>query len=168
MGRDRRGIYKLLCVSFCGEAEWLQGVWRYGMNVAKMMTPEQERRFVMRMARYERQWQDDVHSRLVRQRRVIRPPVPRKYVGRRVAPIQVWPVFGKDAIRWERQDGRCYWCCRSLHETGYHVDHLLPRCMGGTNVESNLRLSCPRCNSSKSGKLPMDFAVSLFLPKMSF
>lgn len=63
-----------------------------------------------------------------------------------------------------RQSHRCYWCCALLTNKPYHIDHLIPRAKGGSNDISNLRLSCVSCNLSKSAALPMDFALSLFLP----
>jgi len=61
------------------------------------------------------------------------------------------------------QSHRCYWCCKLLTNQKYHIDHIYPRIRGGANDPSNLRLSCPTCNISKSDQLPMDFALSLFL-----
>ena len=63
-----------------------------------------------------------------------------------------------------KQSHRCYWCCALLTNKPYHIDHLIPRAKGGSNDISNLRLSCVSCNLSKSATLPMDFALSLFLP----
>lgn len=34
----------------------------------------------------------------------------------------------------------------------FHVDHILPRSLGGADVEENLQLLCPRCNSRKGGR----------------
>jgi len=31
----------------------------------------------------------------------------------------------------------------------FHVDHIIPRAMGGADVEENLQLLCPRCNARK-------------------
>lgn len=40
----------------------------------------------------------------------------------------------------------CAYCSVSFEETGYHVEHVVPVSVGGTNLISNLCLSCPRCN----------------------
>lgn len=61
---------------------------------------------------------------------------------------------------------RCPGCMRSQNEGGtpededpryyfsedFHVDHIIPRSMGGADVEENLQLLCPRCNGRKGGR----------------
>jgi 5-methylcytosine-specific restriction endonuclease McrA len=52
----------------------------------------------------------------------------------------------------------CYWCGRPITErTGLHIDHVIPRCAGGSSEAANLVPACERCNLSKSGKLPWDW-----------
>jgi hypothetical protein len=58
--------------------------------------------------------------------------------------------------QFERQRGRCFWCHKTLSK-GYHVDHVVPLCKGGTNSPENLVICCPRCNCSKRGTHPMDW-----------
>ena len=36
---------------------------------------------------------------------------------------------------------------------GLHLDHVLPRCAGGSRALDNLQVLCASCNSSKSGTL---------------
>ena len=40
---------------------------------------------------------------------------------------------------------------------GYHVDHIQPLALGGSNDKANLQLLCPTCNLRKSAKHPVDF-----------
>ena len=40
---------------------------------------------------------------------------------------------------------------------GYHVDHIMPLILGGSNHPSNLQCLCQKCNLSKGGKHPDDW-----------
>jgi len=70
--------------------------------------------------------------------------------------VTVRPRFGSTR-RWRRlralvlaRDGhRCATCGRY----GNDVDHIVPRCMGGPDVPSNLRVRCAHCNRTDGGKL---------------
>jgi len=46
----------------------------------------------------------------------------------------------------EVQGPNCAYCFGSFDSTGYHVEHIIPLCVGGTNKIDNLCLSCPKCN----------------------
>jgi hypothetical protein len=60
---------------------------------------------------------------------------------------------------------RCPGCLRqqSTHEEEtdprhyfqgeFHVDHIIPRARGGADVEENLQLLCPQCNSRKGARV---------------
>lgn len=67
---------------------------------------------------------------------------------------------------WTGQQGKCYYCGTALQQTGghterYHIDHLVPLALGGTNYPSNLVLACPPCNSEKSGIPPEEYLSSI-------
>ena len=62
--------------------------------------------------------------------------------------------------QYERQHGRCYWCSGEVGNT-YHVDHVVPLSLGGSNGPENLVVACPFCNDSKGAKHPMDWAGML-------
>lgn len=53
----------------------------------------------------------------------------------------------------EAQDGCCAGCRASL-EDGYHVDHVMPIVLGGSNWPDNLQLLCPPCNRKKGALHP--------------
>ena len=59
------------------------------------------------------------------------------------------------------QKGKCWWCNKPCSDD-YHVDHLIPLAQGGHNNPSNIVIACPRCNLSKSDKLPEEWAGKLF------
>lgn len=57
----------------------------------------------------------------------------------------------------KKQKGRCAGCCDALDGKDYHVDHIQPIALGGSNWPSNLQLMCPFCNMSKGGRPPEEF-----------
>ena len=61
--------------------------------------------------------------------------------------------------RFRLQRGKCA-CCRVSIADGYHVDHIQPLALGGSNDKTNLQLLCPTCNTKKSAKHPIDFMQS--------
>mgnify|MGYP003403780556 FL=1 len=52
---------------------------------------------------------------------------------------------------------KCANCKKSIKD-GYHIDHRIPVAKGGDNSFFNIELLCPKCNLSKSAKLPHVFA----------
>ena len=61
-----------------------------------------------------------------------------------------------------RQRDRCGYCDKSL-KRGFHVDHVIPLVLGGTNNRANLQLLCASCNTRKGKKHPLDYAKTLGL-----
>lgn len=63
------------------------------------------------------------------------------------------------------QRGRCAYFrnCNNRLGDDYHVDHIYPIALGGTNDRSNIQLACPACNQLKSAQHPVDFAQSIGL-----
>lgn len=61
----------------------------------------------------------------------------------------------------KRQRGRCYYCGEEVG-SAYHIDHVIPLALGGTNDPGNIVIACPRCNLQKSSHHPMDFAGRMF------
>jgi 5-methylcytosine-specific restriction endonuclease McrA len=54
------------------------------------------------------------------------------------------------------QKNRCI-VCRISIKNKYHIDHIIPLALGGSNDKNNLQLLCPHCNFTKSSKHPVDF-----------
>jgi 5-methylcytosine-specific restriction endonuclease McrA len=48
-------------------------------------------------------------------------------------------------------------CCRIDISKKYHIDHITALSKGGKNVSENIQLLCPKCNTEKSAKNPIDF-----------
>jgi 5-methylcytosine-specific restriction endonuclease McrA len=40
----------------------------------------------------------------------------------------------------------------------YHIDHIIPLKLGGSNWPENIQLLCPPCNRAKAAKPPLEFA----------
>ena len=56
------------------------------------------------------------------------------------------------------QKGRCAGGCgQSLASCRIHVDHIVPRCLGGMDGRRNRQLTCDDCNIRKGGKHPLDY-----------
>jgi 5-methylcytosine-specific restriction endonuclease McrA len=47
--------------------------------------------------------------------------------------------------------------CKADISSGYHVDHVMPLALGGSNDKANIQLLCQTCNTSKGAKHPVDF-----------
>lgn len=73
-------------------------------------------------------------------------PAPAPYVSRRRREI------------FEASAGRCHYCGTPLDLTGkWHVEHQLPRALGGGNDSMNLVAACVRCNLAKSDQSAIEF-----------
>lgn len=57
------------------------------------------------------------------------------------------------------QRGKCACCGEPLGDS-YHLDHIMPLALGGTNTDDNMQLLRARCNSQKSAKHPVDYMQS--------
>lgn len=49
---------------------------------------------------------------------------------------------------------RCWWCGKPIEGIKYHIDHRVPLSRGGSNMPENIVIVHPKCNLSKSNKLP--------------
>lgn len=54
------------------------------------------------------------------------------------------------------QKGKCA-CCGQPLNGKYHLDHIMPLALGGTNSDDNVQLLHPICNNQKAAKHPVDF-----------
>lgn len=58
-----------------------------------------------------------------------------------------------------KQKNRCPVCGVGI-SSKYHIDHVMPLALGGTNFINNIQLLCPPCNLSKGARHPMEFMRS--------
>lgn len=57
-----------------------------------------------------------------------------------------------------RSQGRCFYCATALQLEGdWHVEHQMPKAMGGTNEAINLVAACPCCNLGKSDRSAIEY-----------
>jgi hypothetical protein len=60
----------------------------------------------------------------------------------------------------ESSKGRCHYCAKPLDLTGkWHIEHQLPRALGGRDDEMNLVAACVPCNLGKSDRTAIEFVV---------
>lgn len=57
------------------------------------------------------------------------------------------------------QRGKCTCCSKPLGDD-YHLDHIMPLALGGTNTDDNVQLLRAECNRSKYAKHPVDYMRS--------
>lgn len=58
----------------------------------------------------------------------------------------------------ERCAGRCHYCRTALTLEGtWHVEHMLPRALGGTDDPFNLVAACAPCNLAKRDRTALEF-----------
>lgn len=50
-----------------------------------------------------------------------------------------------------RGDRKCAWCRRKLTKALLQIDHVVPRCDGGSDRPDNLVPACSGCNAARSG-----------------
>lgn len=55
------------------------------------------------------------------------------------------------------QRGLCACGCKKKLEDKYHLDHIMPLALGGSNEDWNIQLLSPECNKQKHAKNPIDF-----------
>lgn len=58
---------------------------------------------------------------------------------------------------------RCHFCSCELTADTATVDHLRPRCRGGTNASENLVLSCQSCNCTKGNRTEAEFRAGIVI-----
>ncbi|MCX5470459.1 HNH endonuclease [Alcaligenes sp. A-TC2] len=79
-----------------------------------------------------------------------------KVSGRNFPRATYWPAWVKDAL-FHRDNGRCGKCNCDLTgvlsiERRFHIDHMIPISLGGTNDPTNLQVLCDRCNLQKGNR----------------
>lgn len=64
---------------------------------------------------------------------------------------------GLSAKLFKLQKGKCACGCKQPLGDNYHLDHIMPLALGGSNTNDNIQLLRQRCNNQKSAKHPVEF-----------
>ena len=80
-------------------------------------------------------------------------PLTKSYCARISNPE--WPSLRASVM--ERDRSTCQYCGKPAE----HVDHIIPKCQGGTDEPDNLVAACAPCNLSKGGRTPEQAGMEL-------
>lgn len=70
------------------------------------------------------------------------------------------PVSRRRRDIFAKSHGCCHYCSTPLTLDGsWHVEHMLPRALGGADEASNLVAACVPCNLSKSDRTAVEFVM---------
>ena len=114
-------------------------------------------------AKYQRQWRNvntEKHNKYAREWSNANPQKCKAYRHNRKARVKGnGGKLSPDIIKtlMALQKGKCACCGKNLKD-GYHLDHIMPIALGGTNTDDNVQLLTPSCNLRKSAKHPDDWA----------
>lgn len=76
------------------------------------------------------------------------------------APAPVAYVARRRRAIFEASGGRCHYCGTALELTGkWHIEHQLPRALGGGDGGLNLVAACVPCNLGKSDSTAIEFVT---------
>jgi 5-methylcytosine-specific restriction endonuclease McrA len=81
----------------------------------------------------------------------------------RVRPVvDRWrPVSKRRRDVFSKCRGRCHYCGGALALDGiWHVEHMLPRALGGLDAASNLVAACAPCNLEKRDRTALEFVTA--------
>ena len=79
-----------------------------------------------------------------------------------VAGVARRPVSKRRRELFEKSEGKCHYCRGALTLDGkWHVEHMMPRALGGEDELGNLVASCVACNLAKRDKTAIEFVSQL-------
>lgn len=79
--------------------------------------------------------------------------------GERDGPVQrTPPVPRRRRAIFDKSEGKCHYCgCKLQLEGRWHIEHMVPRALGGRSEESNLVAACAPCNLKKRDQTDHEF-----------
>jgi len=73
----------------------------------------------------------------------------------------VRPISRRRREIFARSDGRCHYCRTALTLEGrWHVEHMMPRALGGEDAPGNLVAACAPCNLAKNDRTALEFIAT--------
>lgn len=76
------------------------------------------------------------------------------------APMRRRPVSKRRRDVFVKSAGQCHYCGTTLTLDGrWHVEHMMPRALGGPDELPNLVASCVPCNQAKGGRTAIEFVA---------
>lgn len=113
---------------------------------------------------YRRQWRDSNRPRLnslMVDWKAANPEKVKAIDSKRRSRMSIGSHSSEDITHiLESQKWACLYCSADL-SNGYHVDHRMPLCLGGSNWPANLQALCAKCNLRKGGKHPDVFELEI-------
>lgn len=80
--------------------------------------------------------------------------------------IRVRPISRRRREVFKKSEGSCHYCRRTLTLDGvWHVEHMLPRALGGADEIGNLVAACAPCNLAKGDRTAVEFATQSALTR---
>ena len=85
-----------------------------------------------------------------------------RQVNARTESAEKKPIPRRRKQVFEKSQGKCHYCDTSLDiEGAWHIEHMMPRALMGTNEPSNLVASCIPCNMKKRDRTAEEFMAEL-------
>jgi 5-methylcytosine-specific restriction endonuclease McrA len=113
-------------------------------------------RAVLAAAEHLAQQRADADTRVMRQGELW----PREDATPAPPPCKRRPVSRRRREIFEKSAGRCHYCATTLTLDGsWHVEHMLPRALGGEDKIGNLVAACAPCNLSKGDRTALEFVA---------
>lgn len=71
------------------------------------------------------------------------------------------PVSRRRREVFERSGGKCFYCSTPLKLDGsFHLEHQMPRALGGTDDSMNLVAACASCNLAKADRTAIEYVTA--------
>lgn len=121
----------------------------------EFLKPELKMHFIARLATYEAQQKAEI-ERVSQEVESLRTGEGKSHKSKiRSIPRRRRQIF-------DEAGGRCHYCSTELVLDGvWHIDHKMPKALGGSNERTNLVASCAPCNTAKRDTTDIEFKEKL-------